>query len=454
VSSKASERRQIAGIAIPVSLEFILTLVLNFVNQVIVGVLGATAIAAVGFANSLVFILVITFSALGVSVSILVARAYGGHRRGEMSRTVTAALLISGAITLVGTLLPVLWPARMLTALGASATVAGTGAEYLRLSALAMLPMVLAAVMSGAMRSTGYARSPMIATFATVPVNAALSYALVLGVGPLPELGVPGAGWATLITTMAKLAILAVQAYSIHRIFDWQLPDRVEEWRGIVVPLVVLALPLALTDLLWSTGTFLYSVIAQRLGDGELAAMQIASTLEGVFIVGSIGLMSATTALVGRSVGQQDAAGAAYWARRLAQAGVYTSIAFAFLLAGSALAVPLLFANAGPQVQALAVVGILINALSQVIKVRNMILGAGVMPSGGDVRGVVLGDGVSAFLVGLPLAVLLGLFTPLGIVGLFLARVIEESVKLAIFTWRTRRISWTAVVAREALNVA
>ena len=50
-------------------------------NQVIVGVLGATAIAAVGFANSLIFILVVTFGALGVSVSILVARAFGGEQR-------------------------------------------------------------------------------------------------------------------------------------------------------------------------------------------------------------------------------------------------------------------------------------------------------------------------------------------------------------------------------------
>jgi Na+-driven multidrug efflux pump len=120
----------------------------------------------------------------------------------------------------------------------------------------------------------------------------------------------------------------------------------------------------------------------------------------------------------------------------------------------SAFAVPVLFANAGREVQLLAIIGIVINALSQVIKVRNMILGAGVMPSGGDVRGVVLGDGVSAFLVGLPLAIILGLFTPLGIVGLFLARVIEECVKLAIFTTRTRRISWDAVVRREVLNAA
>ena len=98
MSTTSSERRQIAGIAVPVSLEFMLILVLNFINQVIVGVLGATAIAAVGFANSIIFVLVLTFGALGISVSILVARAFGGGRRSEMSHTVTAALLMSGAL--------------------------------------------------------------------------------------------------------------------------------------------------------------------------------------------------------------------------------------------------------------------------------------------------------------------------------------------------------------------
>ncbi len=41
------------------------------------------------------------------------------------------------AITLLGTLVPLLWPARMLSALGASQTVAAVGADYLRLGAVA-----------------------------------------------------------------------------------------------------------------------------------------------------------------------------------------------------------------------------------------------------------------------------------------------------------------------------
>ena len=449
MSSPASDRRLIASIAVPVSLEMVLTLVLNFISQVIVGVLGATAIAAVGFANSLIFIVVIVLGALGVSVSILVARAFGGQRRSDMSHTVAVALVGAGSLALIGALVPLLYPQQLLSLLGASPTVAAGGAEYLRLNAIAMIPTVIAAVYSGAMRSTGYARSPMIATFITVPLNTAIAYCLVLGVGPFPELEVAGAGWAVLITSVLKLLILIVLTYAVHRIVDWQLPDGLAEWRAILVPLFVLAIPLGLTELLWSTGTFLYNVIAQQLGDEPLAAIQIASTMEGIFVVGSIGLMSATTALVGQSVGLHDAPEAARWAHVLTRAGVYTGLVFGALLVLSALAIPALFKNAGHTVQVLAMIGIVINGLSQVVKVRNMILGAGVMPSGGDVRGVVLGDGVSAFFVGLPLAIILGLFTPLGVVGLFLARVIEECVKLVIFTIRTRRISWEAVVMRE-----
>ena len=190
-------------------------------------------------------------------------------------------------------------------------------------------------------------------------------------------------------------------------------------------------------------------MVFQKLGDEALAAAQIVHTLEDVFVVGSIGLMSATTALVGRSLGRGDASGAARWVSRLLSVGLHTGAAFGLLFALSALLLSLLFKQAGAEVQQIAVVGILINAGFQVVKVRNMIVGAGVLPSGNDTRGVILGDVVGAFVVGLPLAVLLGLYTPLGVTGIFIARVIEETVKLGIFTWRARRLNWDVLAAGQ-----
>ena len=88
-SAPPTPAREIARIAVPVSMEFVLMLVLNFVNQIVVGSLGATAIAAVGFSNSLTFILAVTLGCLGTSVSILVARAHGAGRRDALDHTVT-----------------------------------------------------------------------------------------------------------------------------------------------------------------------------------------------------------------------------------------------------------------------------------------------------------------------------------------------------------------------------
>ncbi len=452
-STPLSPGREIARIAVPVSLEFTLMLVLNFVNQVVVGALGATAIAAVGFAGSLTFIVVVTLGALGASVSILVSRAYGAGRRGEMNSTVSAALLLAGVLTgLVAVPLVAASP-QLLHLTGASAAVAAVGSGYLRLTALALVPTVLGAVLSGVMRSLGHARSPMVATFITVVLNTVLGYALVFGLGPFPRLGVAGAGWATLITATLKVAILLGQLYGPRRLAGWAWPQGRAGWKTVLAPLFVLAAPLGITELAWSGGTFLYNVVFQKLGDEALAAAQIVNTLEGVFIVGSLGLMSATTALVGRSLGRGDAPAAVAWVQRLLRMGLRTGAGFGLLFALSALLLGLLFRQAGAEVRHLATLGILINAAFQVVKVRNMIVGAGILPSGNDTGGVILGDVVGAFVVGLPLAVLLGLYTPLGVTGVFVARVVEECVKMGIFAWRARKLRWDVLAAGQAAQV-
>jgi putative MATE family efflux protein len=445
-----TEGREVARIAVPVSMEFVLTLVLGFVNQVVVGTLGAVAIAAVGFANALVVIAVMTLGALGNSASILVARARGAGNQHDVNTVVSVALAVASVITAVLCLPLLAWSTELLRLVGASSAVAASGSTYLALMGLTMVPTTLSAILSGTMRSTGRPKSPLVATIVTVVLEALLAFGLVFGVGPLPRLGVPGAGWAALVTATLKVAILVAQAFGVHRLVSWRWPGSTSEWRRVLAPLVVLAAPLALTALLWSGGTFLYNVVAARLGDEALAAAQIVNTLEGIFIVGSVGLMSAATALVGRSLGAGDAVGAMTWVDRVTRSGRWTGIVFGALFAVSALTLPVLFEHAGQAVRHAATLGILINGAFHVVKVRNLILGAGVLPAGSDVRGVITGDAVGAFVVGLPLAVLLGLHTPLGIAGVFLARVIEEVAKVAVFSWRAHRLDWQELATRAA----
>lgn len=440
-----SPLREVAALAIPVSLEMVVALVMNFINQIVVGGLGTTAIAAVGFANSITFIVILTLGALGGSVSIMAARAHGGGRLHELNSLVHVALFVGLGVSALFALLPVLFPAEVLRLAGGSATVVETGADYLRFSAIGLLPLIANRVIAGVMRSTGHTRGPLVATTIATVFNTLLGYGLVYGLGPLPALGVVGAGVASLTASLLNLTIVCVMAYGIDRIISWELPGTGREWWTITKPLFVFAAPLALTELVWSLGGYFYNVIFQRLGDEALAAAQVAGTLEAVFILASFGLMTAATTLIGRSIGQGDAVAARQWVRRLIKSGYATATLFGLLYAASILVLGPLFPKVDDEVRHLAAIAIAINAAFQWAKVQNMVIGGGLLPGGNDLKAVVLGDSVGVGVAGLPLAIGLGLFTPLGFIGVLVGRSAEELLKLAIFRRRLKRIDWEAL---------
>ncbi|PNY83123.1 MATE family efflux transporter [Deinococcus koreensis] len=442
-----SPAREIASIAVPVSLEIVIQLVLTFINQVIVGTLGAVAVAAVGLTGSLSFLFFVTLGALSSGTSILIARRAGAGDRAGVNQTLTVTTLLSLGLGGVLTVPVVLYSGPMLALAGGAPDVTALATPYMQVVMLALVPGMLGWVFSGALRSLGHARTPLVATILTVAIESVLAYSLVFGVGPFPRLGVVGAGWAILIANVFKALYLAFQIYGPRRLARVQLPAR-GGLRAIAAPLLGISAPLAFTEFAWSLGGFLYAAVFARVGTAALAASQIASTLEGIFIVASFGLMSSATVFIGRSLGAGDPHAAREWIRRITRVGLLTALVFGALYALSSVFVPTLFPRVGAEVHQIAVAGILISASAQVFKVRNMIVGGGVLPSAGDGKGVIIGDVVGAFVVGLPLAIVLGLYTPLGVWGVFLARVLEEISKVIIFDWRRRRVDWEQL-ARE-----
>ncbi len=441
--------REVARVAIPVSLEFILILGLGFVNQIIVGGLGDTAVAAVGFATSIQFIPFFVLGALGTSASIQVARAYGAKREKELNKVVSAALTTAFVVGVVVGLPFVIWPSQIFAALGASPEVVAAGSGYLALAMASLFIGLLSQVLSGVLRSSDHARSPMLATIVTAVLQVPLSIVLVYGWGPIPALGVTGAAWAMVIAGALKVCMMIIQTFGIARIARWETPGPRAEWMSVLRPLIVLAAPMGLTSGFWATGNFLYNVVTQRLGDAALAAAQIVGNLEGMFFVGSLGLMNAVNALAGRAVGAANGGLALAWVTYIKRIGIATGIAFGALFALSSLGLNAMFPAVAPVVITYSIAGVLINAVLQPVKVRNALMGAAVLPSGNDVRGVMIGDFAAPFLVGLPLSIALGLFTPLGIYGVFIGRGIEELAKTAIFAWRGNRLNWDEIAAKH-----
>jgi Na+-driven multidrug efflux pump len=185
--------------------------------------------------------------------------------------------------------------------------------------------------------------------------------------------------------------------------------------------------------------TFVYAVVFARLGTTMLAASQIVLSLESIFIVASAGLAPAAVAVIGQALGMGSLPAA--------KANAWLTIRFGFLLAlilgslyaGSSLLLPALYPNLGQDVLRLAFWRVLLMAVIQPAKVLSGVVGNRVLASGGDTRFVLLGNLAGTYVVGLPVAIGLGLLTPLGFSGVFIAKILEECIKAGCFFFRFSR---------------
>lgn len=433
----AELRREIFKIAIPVSLESVFQLILGFLNQVIVGTLGTAAIAAVGLTNNLMFIGILTFNTLGSGTAILVSRAQGRGDNTALAHVSSFSAVFAFLMSL-GFALPIsIWAKPFLRAVGANEEIVEIGGPFLSLTAF-ILPMITTSVVaSSVFRSIGHARLPMMVTMVSMALTPLFSWLLVVQM----DMGANGAAIATLFTqglrAVSLLGFLFFSRWGVR--FSWL---SWVEARTILREMVPLVWPLFVTELVFSGGSFLFALLFERIGTEALATFQIVNTLEGVFIMGSVGLNSAGTILVSQAIGRQDTQGVWQMSRSVWYTAILVAIAFGLLFAASAPLLPLLYPHTTANVQQWAMWAVLLSSIFQPVKASNMTF-FGILASGGDTRFLLLSDIVTVFLVGLPLAYLLAFPLGLGLWGVFLGRMLgEELVRVSMFLWRYRKGTW------------
>lgn len=436
-----SNYREIFRVAIPVSVETLFQASFSFIDQVIVGILGAVAIAGVGLSNNISFILTLLYAAIGTGSGAFIAQAYG---RGDMDEVSKIAVIgqIAAAVLGVCTALPlVLFPVGILRLAGAQEEVIRSGSGYLQLFAASAPMAVMSAVTTAAFRSMGDSRTPMVVTAATVVLNTLLALGLVLGVGPFPKIGVTGAGVATLTSQAIRCVVLLILLYSRKDGMKWHWPLGTAV-RQVGRPLFQVTYPIALGEMLWGTSAFVYIIVFTQIGTDALASSQIVSAVENVLIVLASGLAPAALATAGQALGHGSLQDAMEHAKRVLRTGTIAGLILGLALVGMSFLLPVVFPRVGKNVLGMANWGILITAFVQWAKVLNSALGTGILPSGGDTKFVLFSHVISSYAIGLPVAALTAIGLRLGTWSVFGSRALEEVVKAAILLLRYRSAAW------------
>lgn len=431
----------IAELALPAVGENLLTSMVYFSDAFLIGWLrDPHALAAVGLSGTFMNVFQAIFQAVSMSATAMVAQLCGACDEEGAARVAAqaASLALMGAVG-VGALFWLLAPS-LLALMGATAETTRQGVIYMRLVLLTSFAGYPMSVLNGIMRGSGDTRTPMHVTAVMNVWNVIAAAALIFGPGPLPAMGIAGAGLATASARLLG-GVLAFAAVFRQRTMLRLQPHQLLHWDGdIVREIVRLSLPTAGEYAVRQTGSLLFMRIVSSLGDVALAAHQIAVNIESLSFMPGLGFSAAATTLVGQSLGAGK--------RELAEKSVTRTLTFAAAVMGT---VGLGFALFGPAIASLfgatpEVVGaagqaIRIGALEQLPLSVIMSL-SGSMRGAGDMKSPMFSTMTGVVLFRVPVVYLFAVTLGLGLNGVWFGTATDFCGRMVVLYLLFRRGAW------------
>jgi putative MATE family efflux protein len=280
----------------------------GIVDHVLVGhLVGFEGNAAIGVALQIFIVVIVFINSLFMGMSVLVARFAGAGDEEKVDRTVYQAFL-----TAVGLALLVMAPfgyffaPALLDLVNARPEVQAEALPFLRIMFLFSSGMLIFYMLSGALRSAGDARTPMILGIIMTVLNLVFNIILIRGLGPIPAFGTKGSAMGTSLAT-GMIAIYAL----------WKL------WRGgwvvsfprghgfgpdwtIIKSLFRFGLPAGIQGIAMNIGGVLMLAFIGSLAQSAPAQAAFAVSYSQLFSLitwTSLGLMGAAAAIAGQNLG-------------------------------------------------------------------------------------------------------------------------------------------------------
>ncbi|CAA9297291.1 MAG: Multi antimicrobial extrusion protein (Na(+)/drug antiporter), MATE family of MDR efflux pumps [uncultured Chloroflexi bacterium] len=430
----ASVRR----IAWPVIGEHLLQTLVGVVDMAVVGRLGSAEVAGIGAATQLVALVISAVAALSVGATVLVARSTGA-RDPRAAGHVTQQALLAGL--LLGTVLAVVggvFADEMIRVLGADEAVVREGGRYLRINALAWVPLVLMLVVGGALRGAGDARAPLRASVWMNVVNVTLAIPLAFGYLGLPALGVAGVALAAAVArAIGACLVLAIVLRNRQLTFEragWR-------WNGAVQLRVLrIGVPTSVEQVLLSGGFLFYGAMVITLGTTVYAAQRISFQAINLAFMPAMGFGTAATTLTGQHLGAGRPDLAALATRSALRQCLLLMVGTGVLCAAGAPLLMRLFST-DPEVIRLGTQALPVLALAQPFWAISSIY-AGSLRGAGDSRFPMISTNLGMWVLRLPSAYLFGIVLGYGLPGVYLSSTIDAGARSLLTYLRYRTGNW------------
>ena len=440
--------RSLILLAVPISLQNLVTFAVNFADNVMIGSLGDDAISGVYVGGQLQSVVQMFVGGIEGAILILAAQYWGRKDRDSIRKVVSIGVKFALGVGLFTTLVAVLFPQWVIRIFTTEPGVIREGAAYVQIVGFTYLFFSVSQVMIAAMRSVETARIGLYISCMALVVNVCLNYVFIFGHLGFPAMGVRGAAVATLISRIMEMCVSIGYVFFVDKKLRFGWRDLLHTDGQLLRDFVRYGLPIIGGQVVWAVNSLANTKILGYYSAGVIAAASITGMLHNLVYVWMNGMSSAVGIITGKTVGAGQ-----YEKMKEYSKTVQMIFLFVGFISGAAV---FLFRdgfislyNASPEAQEYSRQFINVISVTIIGTCYQAACLFGLVKSGGDISFVFKNDTIFVFLVVIPSSLIaMWLGAPPWVV--FACLKCDQILKCFVAIVKINRYNWMKNLTRDA----
>ena len=439
--------RSLVTLAVPISLQNLVTFAVSFADNVMIGSLGDDAISGVYIGGQLQSVLQMFVGGIEGAILILAAQYWGKKDTQSIRKVVSIGIKFALAVGLLSSLVAVLFPQWVIRAFTTEPGVIQEGAAYVQIVGFTYLFFSVSQVMIAAMRSVETARIGLYISCMALVINVCLNYVFIFGHFGFPAMGVRGAALATLVSRILEMCVGVGYVFFVDKKLRFGLKDLLHTDRQLLRDFIRYGLPVIGGQVVWAINSLANTKILGYYSSGVIAAASITGMLHNLVYVWMNGMSSAVGIITGKTVGAGQ-----YEKMKEYSKTVQMIFLFVGLISGAAVFLArdgfISLYNASPEAQAYSRQFINVISVTIIGTCYQAACLFGLVKSGGDISFVFKNDTIFVFLVVIPSSLLaMWLGAPPWVV--FACLKCDQILKCFVAIVKINRYNWMKNLTRD-----
>lgn len=428
-------------LALPIAIQNFIMSSLNLVDNLMIGSLGESAIAAVGLANQYFFIFMLCLSGVNAGASVFMSQYWGKKEEKKIKSVLGLDLTIGFVTSIIFALGAFLFPTAIMKIFSADLEVITLGTSYLKVVVISYLVTNITMAYSSVLRSSEQPAIPMYASLIGVLVNAFLNWVFIFGNLGVKPMGVVGAALATTIARFIEMFFILFMIYLRKNKMAANFKEMMSFDLEFTKVYFKTSWSVIVNEIVWSLGMTAYSIAYARIGTNAVASMQIATTIGNMFMVVFIGIAIAASIMIGNQIGAGEEKLAESYANKIGTISPFVGLLFGVLLW---ILAPVLVKPFNIEAKTvLSTITVLkIMAVFCPIRVYNLVMIVGIFRGGGDTTYSMLVQAGTIWLYSVPVSFIAAMIFKLPITTVYFLICTEEFIKIFFEIKRLKSGKW------------